>query len=155
MVAHPHTNGQFEHANSMILQGLKPRILTKEGEDVHARLSTQAGKWVAEVPSVPRSLRMMPNWLTSFTPFIMVYGIEAVVPSGLQYWSPRVQTNQPNAAEEAGKNAINLLKESRDTAVIRSVGVSTIPPTVSCVQGSAPDFPGRQLSFETDTNQER
>jgi hypothetical protein len=34
----------------MILQGLKPRILTEEGEDVHARLTTRAGKWVAEVP---------------------------------------------------------------------------------------------------------
>jgi hypothetical protein len=35
-VAHPRTNGQVERANGMILQGLKPRILTVEGEDVHA-----------------------------------------------------------------------------------------------------------------------
>jgi hypothetical protein len=28
VVAHPHTNGQVERANSMILQGLKPCILT-------------------------------------------------------------------------------------------------------------------------------
>jgi hypothetical protein len=33
---HPRTNRQVEHANNMILQGLKPRILTQEGKDVHA-----------------------------------------------------------------------------------------------------------------------
>jgi translation initiation factor IF-1 len=52
MVAHPCTNGQVERANDMILQGLKPRILTQDGEDVHAHLSTRARKWVAEVPLV-------------------------------------------------------------------------------------------------------
>jgi transposase InsO family protein len=43
-VVHPHTNEQVERANGMILQGPKPRILTLEGEDVHARLNTRAGK---------------------------------------------------------------------------------------------------------------
>jgi hypothetical protein len=51
-VTHPHTNGQVKCANSMILQGLKPHILTPEGEDVHAQLNTRARKWAAEVPSV-------------------------------------------------------------------------------------------------------
>jgi hypothetical protein len=32
--------------------GLKPRILTQEGEDVHARLSTRVEKWATVVPSV-------------------------------------------------------------------------------------------------------
>jgi hypothetical protein len=39
-VTHSQINGQVERANGMILQGLKPRILTQEGEDVRARLST-------------------------------------------------------------------------------------------------------------------
>jgi hypothetical protein len=30
-VPHPRTNGEVEHANGLILQGLKPRILTQEG----------------------------------------------------------------------------------------------------------------------------
>jgi transposase InsO family protein len=73
-VAHPCTNGQVERANDLILKGLKPRILTQEGEDVHAWLSTRAGKWAAEVPSILWSLRTTPNRLTNFTPFFMVYG---------------------------------------------------------------------------------
>jgi hypothetical protein len=40
IVAHPHTNRQVECANGMILHSLKPRILTPEDEDVHARLNS-------------------------------------------------------------------------------------------------------------------
>jgi hypothetical protein len=46
VVTQPHMNGQVERTNSMILQGLKPRILTQKGENVHARLRARAGKWV-------------------------------------------------------------------------------------------------------------
>ena len=43
-VAHPRTNGQVNHTNSMILQGLKPRI--------YNQLKKFAGHWVAELPTV-------------------------------------------------------------------------------------------------------
>jgi hypothetical protein len=52
VVAHPHMNGQVERANSMILQGLKPHILTQERQDVFSSLNTRAEKWAIEVPSV-------------------------------------------------------------------------------------------------------
>jgi hypothetical protein len=68
----------------MILQGLKPHILTQEGEDVHDQLNTWVGKRVAEVPSVLCSLLMTPNQPTGFTSFFMVYGAEAVLPTNLQ-----------------------------------------------------------------------
>jgi hypothetical protein len=64
----------------------------------------------------------MPNRSINFTPFFMVYGVEAVLPTDLQYGSPRFWAYQPNAAEEARRDTTNLLKESRDTAVIRSAG---------------------------------
>jgi hypothetical protein len=122
VVAHPCTNGQVERTNTMILQGLKPHILTQESEDVHAQLSTRARKWATEVPSVLWSLRTMPNRSTNFTPFFMVYEAEDVLTIELQYGSPRVRAYQPNAMEEARKDAIDLLEESRDTAVTRSDG---------------------------------
>ena len=43
-VGHPRTNSQVEHANGMVLQGLKPRIFD--------RLNKYAGRWVAEVPAI-------------------------------------------------------------------------------------------------------
>jgi hypothetical protein len=79
-VAHQHTNRQVEHANGLILQGLKPCILTQEGEDVHAQLSTRARKWAVEVPSVLWSLRTTPNRSTNLTPFFIVYKEEAMLP---------------------------------------------------------------------------
>jgi transposase InsO family protein len=55
-VAHPKTNGQVEHANGMVLQGLKPRFFDK--------LNKHGKKWAAELPSVLWSLRTMPSRAT-------------------------------------------------------------------------------------------
>jgi hypothetical protein len=52
----------------------------------------------------------------------MVYGAEAVLPTDLQYGSPRVRPYQMDAAEEDWRDSIDLLEESRDIAVIRSTG---------------------------------
>jgi hypothetical protein len=65
---------------------------------------------------------MTPNRSTNFTPFFMLYGVETILPTDLQYGPPRVYAYQPDMAEEAQKDAIDLLEESRDTAIIRSVG---------------------------------
>ena len=82
-VAHPHMNGQGEHANGMVLQGLKPRIFN--------RLNKFGGRWVAELPAVLWSLRTTPSRATSYTPFFMVYGSEAILPTDLDYGTPRVR----------------------------------------------------------------
>jgi hypothetical protein len=40
----------------------------------------------------------------------MVYGAEVVLPTDLQYGSPRVRAYQPDATEQAQKNAKTFLK---------------------------------------------
>jgi hypothetical protein len=50
----------------------------------------------------------------------MVYGSDAVLPSKLQYGSSRVQAYQPDEAEQAWHDSIDLLEESRDVAIARS-----------------------------------
>jgi hypothetical protein len=37
------------------------------------------------------SLRTTPSRATGFTPFFLIYGAEAVLPTDLEYGSPRVQ----------------------------------------------------------------
>jgi hypothetical protein len=74
---------------------------------VHAPFSTRAEKWAAEVPSVLWSIQTMPNRSTKFTAFFMVYRVEVVLPTELQYGSPRVWAYQPDAGEEAQKDAID------------------------------------------------
>jgi hypothetical protein len=121
-ITHPCTNGQVEHANGLIMQGLMPCILTQEGEDVHTRFSTRARKWGAKAPLVLWSLWTTPNISTNLTPFFMVYEAEVVLLTELQYGSPRVQAYQPIKVEQALQDTIDLLEESRDIAVTRSAG---------------------------------
>ncbi|XP_034569896.1 uncharacterized protein [Setaria viridis] len=63
--------------------GLKPRIF-----DCLKRFS---GRWVAELPAVLWSLRTTPCRATGFAPFFMVYGSKAILPTNLEYGSPRVK----------------------------------------------------------------
>jgi transposase InsO family protein len=60
-VSHPQSNGQVKRSNSMILQGLKPRIFD--------RLKPYAGKWMKDLLSVLCALRMTPSQATGQTHF--------------------------------------------------------------------------------------
>jgi hypothetical protein len=100
-IAHPKTNRQVERANDMILQGLKPRIFK--------RLDKFRARWVAELPSVLWSLRTTPSRAMGFTPFFMVHGSEAVLPTDIDYGNPRVlgihRTREPGHARRRDRPA--------------------------------------------------
>jgi hypothetical protein len=98
-VAHPNTNGQVERANGMVLQGLKPRIFNK--------LNKHGKKWVAELPSVLWSLRTTLSRATGFTLFFLVYGSEAVLPTDLEYGSPRLKAYNEQSNDTVRENALN------------------------------------------------
>src|SRR4051812_19142885 len=53
-------------------------------------LQRTPGCWVEELPSVLWSINTTPNRSTGYTPFFMVYGAEAVLPSDIRHDSPRV-----------------------------------------------------------------
>ena len=55
------------------------------------------------------SLRTTPNRSTRFAPLFLAYGVEAVLPSGLDHGAPRVKAFDRDQATEA-----------RETTVIRS-----------------------------------
>ena len=111
-VAHPQSNGQAERANGLILKGLKPRLMRD--------LKHAAGAWVDELPSVLWGLRTTPNRSTGRTPFFLVYGAEAVLPSDLLHNAPRVEIYNEAEAEQARQDAVDLLEEEREMALIRS-----------------------------------
>ncbi|XP_073368031.1 uncharacterized protein [Aegilops tauschii subsp. strangulata] len=52
-VAHPQSNGQVERDNSLILSGIKPRLVEP--------LIRSPGSWLDELPAVFWGLRTMPN----------------------------------------------------------------------------------------------
>jgi hypothetical protein len=111
-VVHPQTNGQVEHANDMILQGLKPRIFDQ--------LNKSGRKWLQELPAVVWSLRTTPSRATGFTPFFLVHGAEAVLPTDLEYGSPRVRGYDEEANQQAREDSLDQLDEARLVALMHS-----------------------------------
>jgi transposase InsO family protein len=111
-VAHPKTNGQVERANGMILQGLKPRVFK--------RLDKFRARWVAELSSVLCCLRTTPRRATGFTPFFMVHGSEEVLPTDIDYCSPRVRAYTEEGNQVALEDAIDQLVEACDVALLWS-----------------------------------
>jgi transposase InsO family protein len=98
-VTHLQTNGQVERTNSMILEGLKPRIFD--------RLNKSRRKWLQELPSVVWSLRTTPSRDKGFSMFFLVYGAEAILPTGLEYGSPKVQGYDENANQQAREDSLD------------------------------------------------
>jgi transposase InsO family protein len=109
-VAHPQTNGQVECANDMILLGLKPRIFD--------RLNKSGRKWLQELPAVVWSLRTTPSGAMSFTLFFLVYGAEVVVPTDLEYGSPRVRGYNEGTNQRAREDSLDQLDEARTVALM-------------------------------------
>jgi hypothetical protein len=72
-----------ERSNGMILQGLKHRIFD--------RLKSYIGKWVKELPSVLWALCTTLSRATGRTPFSLVYGSEAMLPTEVEHKSFCVQ----------------------------------------------------------------
>jgi hypothetical protein len=55
-----------------------------------------------------------------FTPFFMVHGSEAVLPTNIYYGSPRVRAYTEEGNQVAHEDAIDQLDEVRDVALLRS-----------------------------------
>jgi transposase InsO family protein len=118
-VAHPMTNGQVERANCMILQGLKPRIYND--------LNKFGRRWMKELPSVVWSLRTTPSRATGFTPFFLVYGAEAILPTDLEYSSPRARAYDDQSNQTNREDSLDQLEEARDMALLHSARYQQSP----------------------------
>jgi hypothetical protein len=101
-----------ELANIMILHGLKLRIFD--------RLNKSGRKWLQELPAVMWSLRTTPSRAMGFTPFFLVYGAEAVLPTDLEYRSPRVRGYDEGTNQRTCEDSLDQLDEARTVALMHS-----------------------------------
>jgi hypothetical protein len=111
-VAHPMTNGQVERANGMILEGLKPQIYND--------LNKFDKRWMKELPSVVWSLRTTSSRATGFMLFFLVYGAEAILPTDLEYGSPRTRAYADQGNQANREDSLDQLEEARDKALLHS-----------------------------------
>jgi transposase InsO family protein len=103
--AHLESNGQVECANAEILKGLKTR--TYDGLKKHGK------KWIDELLCALWGNRTSPNRVTRETPFFMVYGAEAVLPSEVTIGSLRVKIHDEVTQDQLWLEDIDLVDERR------------------------------------------
>ena len=65
-------------------------------------------------------MRTTPSRATSYTPFFMVYGFEAILPTYLNYGAPRFRAYDEQGAEASLEDAMDQLDEARDVTLLRS-----------------------------------
>ena len=66
------------------------------------------------------SIRTTPNRSTGQTPFFLVYGAEAMLPTDIIHDSPRVQAYDEENAETARQDVVDLLEEEQELVLQRS-----------------------------------
>jgi hypothetical protein len=83
-VAHPWCNDQVERANGIVLQALKDK------DRIYDDASNYTTRWLAEWPHVIWGLRTQVSSATGFSPFFLVYGSEAVLPTDMAFGAPHI-----------------------------------------------------------------
>jgi hypothetical protein len=112
-VAYPRSNGQAEHANAEVLKGLKTRSF-------NAKLEACGKKWLDNLQSIRWSIRITTTKPTGETPFFLVYGAEAVLPTDIKFGSPRVLAFDEICQEDLIKDRLLQLEEARCQAALRA-----------------------------------
>jgi hypothetical protein len=112
-VAYPRSNGQAERANAEVLKGLKTRSF-------NTKLEACGKKWLDNLQSIPWSIRTTATKPTGETPFYLVYGAEAVLPTGVKFGSPRVLAFNEVRQEDLIKDRLLQLEEARCQAALHA-----------------------------------
>ncbi|XP_057962233.1 uncharacterized protein LOC131153791 [Malania oleifera] len=101
-VAHPRSNEQVENMNRIILHGLR------------TQLESMQGRWAEELPSLIWAYHTTKRAVTGETPFMLIFGAEAVIPAkvGIPSWRRQYFNEQTN--NEELKSEIDLLEERQD-----------------------------------------
>jgi hypothetical protein len=59
-----------------------------------------------------------------FSPFFLVYGAEAVLPTDLEYGSPRTKVYDDRSNQTSREDSLDQLEEAQDVALLHSRGDS-------------------------------
>jgi hypothetical protein len=68
-----------------------------------------------------------PSRATGFSPFFLVYGAEAVLPTDLEYGSPRTRAYNDQSNQTSREDSLDQLEEARDMALLHSARYQQSP----------------------------
>jgi len=103
----PKSNGQAESSNKIVINILKRKLMAKRG------------RWAEELPLVLWADRTTPKTSTGQTPYSLVYGCEAVIPTEVAVPTARYGLNTVDANNAEMHDSLDLVEELREQASIR------------------------------------
>ncbi|KAD3067148.1 hypothetical protein E3N88_35028 [Mikania micrantha] len=104
---HPQANGQAESSNKIIIKNLKKKLGSKKG------------KWAEELPFFLWADRTTTKNATRQTPFSLVHGSEAVLPTEMVVPTARSSLQNLESNKEILSEDLDTIDELRDIARIR------------------------------------
>ena len=105
---HPQSNRQAESMNKTVVNMLKKRL-----EGSH-------GKWAKELHRVLWAYRTTPKTTTQETPYSLVYGTEAIIPTEMHVITTVSGSTSQEENDELMSLSLDLLDERRETARLRN-----------------------------------
>jgi hypothetical protein len=96
----------------MVLDTLKKRL--------HDAANTKGGKWIKELPNALWGLRTQPTKPTGQTPYFLVYGSEAILPTDMMWESLAVEQYDQGILEDSRQVDIDRLEEARCASLVQS-----------------------------------
>ncbi|XP_074314747.1 uncharacterized protein LOC141649983 [Silene latifolia] len=116
------------HCRSLLPETLSPMAVSPKNkiivENLRKKLEEIGGKWAEELPLVLWADRTTPKVATGQTPFSLVFGAEAVIPSEVRVPTHRYGclTEERNQVEMA--SSLDTVDELRTSAQIRMASYS-------------------------------
>jgi hypothetical protein len=95
----------------MVLDTLKKRL--------HDAANTKGGKWIKELPNALWGLRTQPTKPTGQSPYFLVHGSEAILPTDVMWESLAVEQCDEGISEDSRRIDIDGLEEARCAALIQ------------------------------------
>jgi hypothetical protein len=95
----------------MVLQAVKDCIF----DDT----SQYGTRWHADLPHVIWGLRTQVSSVTGYSPFFLVYGSEAILPTDIVFGALRIQHYEEGTAEETRKVDLDSIEEHHVAALMR------------------------------------
>ena len=85
------------------------------------RLDDAKGKWVEELPHVLWTYPTTPLRSTGYTPFLMTYGAETVIPLKTEF--PKLKTSSFTPSNNDGllEKSLDLIEERRENPMVELV----------------------------------
>jgi len=105
--SYPQSNSQAKTTNKSIVNGLKKRL-----DDLK-------GQWAEELSSVLWAYQTTPQCSTGKTPFLMTYGVEAVILVETGLLTSQTDMFQVEENDQLLCKHLDLIEESQDVASIR------------------------------------